>query len=461
MVKKSTMDNNTRFEERLEIGYCAAGDISGFPIDYLKRINKEGSDALRDLGYNINEFPKILSDYRTAHEIIDYFSAQKVGIVVVNVAGWIEAGILLKIIRNLKSVFFVLWAFGNYNETLTLTGLIENTCMLRNANCNNYCSIIGPPDESEVKKEIVGRLRTLCLSKTLESICIGMIGSNCPGMIDSTFDEVSLRGKIGCDVKHLDLTELIENYHSIPEETVSNDAKRIQALIGGIEVTDKTLLRNIKLYYALKMMIETHNLEAFAIRCWPELKNNILDLDITPCFAISRLSDEGTIGSCEADVSAALTMVILKYLSGNTPVSLDYNTVDIERNSLTLWHCGANAMGLASSWEEVKFRRPTNGGLMELNCGMSVEFAVKPGKVILSKISRDFTKMIMATGRIVKPKNKYRGGICEVVLDVNAIDYLKQVVNEGIEHHICVVHGDIERELQTLAELLMIQRIVV
>lgn len=447
-------------KEEISIGYCAAGDIKGLPVDFINRIYKEGSKALKDLGYNIIEFPNILSDYKTADELIDFFIKNKVKIIIINVAAWFEAGITLKIVKSLNNITFIFWAFGNYNQTLTLTGLIGNTSTMIKTNQKNFYTIIGPPEKTDVKKELSSTLKAISLYKSLEFINVGMIGSNCPGMIDSTFDEVSLRRIIGCNLKYLDLTELIEIYNTIPNLELSEEINLFESKIERISVPKNELLLNIKLYQALKKMIEKYKLDAFAIRCWPELKNNTLGYNMTPCFALSKLSDEGIVGACESDISAAITMLILRYFTGTPSVGLDYNTINTQLNSITLWHCGANAMSLANSNSEIRIGKPTNGGLLELNYGMSVEFTLKEGIITLAKLSREFDKMIISTGKIVTPSQKYRGGICEVVLDSDVLEYFSNIIKEGIEHHICLVYGDIKKELIQLANMLMIDDIV-
>jgi L-fucose isomerase and related proteins len=447
-------------KEEIFIGYCTAGDTIGLPKDFIYTINREGSNALKDLGYNIIEFPNILNDYKTAYEFIDFFAKNKAKIIIINVAAWYEAGITLKIVRNLSNVTFIFWAFGNYNQTLTLTGLLENTSTMIKTNYKNFYTIIGPPEKTEVKNELSSTLKAISLYKSLELINIGMIGSTCPGMVDSTFDEISLRKIIGCNLKHLDLTELIEIYNNILDSDLSEEIKLIESTIKRILVSKNDLLSNIKLYKALKKLIEEYKLDAFTIRCWPELKSNTLGYNITPCFALSKLSDEGIIGACESDVSAAITMLILRCFTGTPPVGLEYNTLDTRMNSITLWHCGANAMSLADSNSKIMIGKPSNGGLMELNHGMSVEFTLKEGIVTLAKLTREFNKMVISTGKIIKPSQIYRGGICEVVLDINVLEYFSNIIKEGIEHHVCLVYGDIKKELIQLAKLMMIDYIV-
>jgi len=444
----------------ITIGYCTAGDIKGLPEEFIHKINKEGSETLRDLNYEIVEFPEILSDYETASRLIDVLTKNKVKILIINVAAWFEAGITLRLIRELKNTTFIFWAFGNYNQTLTLTGLIESTSTLVKTGYKNFFTVIGSPESKEIKRELSSTLEASKIYRLLEYLNIGMIGSNCPGMIDSTFDEISLRKKIGCNLRHFDLSELIKIYDNISDSGITEEIKSLKSNIKKISVTENDLVPNILLYRALKKMINRHELDAFAIRCWPELKSNLFDYNATPCFALSKLADEGIIGACEADISSAITMLVLRYFTDTPPVNLDYNTVNTETNSITLWHCGANAMSLAKSCSSITFSRPTNGGLMELDCGMSVEFTLREGTVTLAKITRNFDKMLISTGKIINPNKVYRGGICEVVLDTDVSEYFSNIIREGIEHHICVVYGDIKRELIKMGNILMIDNIV-
>ena len=48
--------------------------------------------------------------------------------------------------------------------------------------------------------------------------------------------------------------------------------------------------RSSRLYLALKRLVEAENLDAIAIRCWPELPR---DYGQWPYLAVTRLADEG------------------------------------------------------------------------------------------------------------------------------------------------------------------------
>jgi len=441
------------------VGYCVAGDVVNYPIEFLERIRREGLKALKEQGFKVTEFSEFVSDFNRAHALIHLFKKEMVDVVILNFASWVEGGIVLRIFNRLRHIPFILWGFGNFNQTLTLTGLVEATSNLVKTG-KKFSVVLGPPSSPFTQKQISTSVNIFSTIESLESANIGMIGYNCPGMIDATVDEIALRRKIGCELVHLDLLELIQICKSISNERVNEAASKLKSSVKNISANKKDLLASVRLYLALKKMVTSYGLDGFAIRCWPELKNNWFQLHMTPCYAISQLAEEGIVGACEADISSTVTMFLLKGLTGNPPVVLDYNTFDISKNSIALWHCGANAFGLAESKDSIELKKPTSGGLKELNSGMSVEFSVREGKATLAKLTREYDKMLISSGNFVSPSPKFRGGIAELTLDIPVSEFFNTIVEEGFEHHICIAHGDVKEELLKICKFLKIEPVV-
>ena len=444
--------------ENIKVGYCALGDINGFPLDYLERIREEGINLFREENLSIYEFPKILSNFNEVNNLIKFFKYEKkVEIIILNFASWVQAGITIKIFNELDGIPIILWAFGNYNQTLTLTGLIEATSSLTKIG-KKYNFLIGPPSSS-IRENIFSLINSFSVIKSIKNSNIGLIGYNSPGMLDSVVDEISLRKKFGCEFLYLTLTELFNNLEEISEEQVESTLTKFKLSKQNILISKKDLVGSVKLYYALRKLCKFHNIEGFAIRCWPELKNNLCNYNMTPCFAIAALINEGIVGACESDISSTITMMILNKISGNHPVVLDYNTFNLDRNSISLWHCGANSFKLAENVESIKLRYPTNGGLKELNSGMAVEFFIKKGNATVAKLDREYKKMLIAEGNFIRPMPVYRGGIAELKLKIPVINFLKRTIEEGFEHHLCLVHGDFMKKLEIICKLLEIDTV--
>ena len=93
--------------------------------------------------------------------------------------------------------------------------------------------------------------------------------------------------------------------------------------------------RSSRLYLALKRLVEAENLDAIAIRCWPELPR---DYGQWPYLAVTRLADEGLPVACEGDVDGALTMLCCKFLGCGAPYISDW--LEHDRTSFVCWHGG-------------------------------------------------------------------------------------------------------------------------
>ena len=89
------------------------------------------------------------------------------------------------------------------------------------------------------------------------------------------------------------------------------------------------------MYLALKRLVEAENLDAIAIRCWPELPR---DYGQWPYLAVTRLADEGLPVACEGDVDGALTMLCCKFLGCGAPYISDW--LEHDRSSFVCWHGG-------------------------------------------------------------------------------------------------------------------------
>ena len=138
---------------------------------------------------------------------------------------------------------------------------------------------------------------------------IGLIGHQAPGFVDLHPDPFALHKTFqGCVFEHVGLADLVQAADGIDQESV--DADRKLAVPGAFadRVDDE---RSSRLYLALKRLVEAENLDAIAIRCWPELPR---DYGQWPYLAVTRLADEGLPVACEGDVDGALTMLCCKFL---------------------------------------------------------------------------------------------------------------------------------------------------
>ncbi len=434
----------------MKYGYCAVGGAL-LGIETVESLQKEGSKALKKIGMDKIEYSRLIQNSDDCVEAGRFFHQEQVDAIIINFAGWLGGGDLLRLARELENIPMLLWSFGK-GPTLTLTCLMEATSDFTKTG-KRFFTIIGAPGDAGTLEDITRILRAIDAFKFTQRANIGFIGYACPGMVDVSVDEISLRRKIGCELVHLDLIELVQEYQKIPVKAASSLAGELKTKAGKITVDDTELSESSRLYLALRTITERYKLNAFTIRCWPELRDAQYNFHVTPCYALSRLTDEGVIGVCESDVSSAVTMLLLHRLTGRAPVTLDYTTINIDRNSLGFWHCGPHALSLAGSSKEVRVAPPPIGGSEEWGGSCALEFSIKEGKATFAKLTREYDKMSITSGTFVKPEPVMRGGVGEAVMDTDARSYLQRIIQEGFEHHICAAHGDVRRELLEVCRL--------
>ena len=442
---------------KIRYGYCAIGwPLLG--IDFLESIRIEGANALKKIGMEKVEYPTLIADSDGCVAATQFFHQQKVDAVIINFAGWLGGGELLRLAKELNDIPLVLWGFGR-GPTLTLTCLMEATSDFTKTG-KRFFAVIGDPEDTATLEDIAGTLRAIDGYRFLQQVNIGYIGYACPGMVDACVDEISLRRKIGCELLHLDLIELVQEYQKVGNQEATPLIDELKSKVGKVTVDDKELLESSRLYLALRNVGKKYRLNAITIRCWPELREAPPSFHVTPCYAISRLTDEGIMGVCEADVSSAVTMLLLHRLTGKSPAVLDYSTINVVRNSLGFWHCGPHALSLAQSYQDISVRAPPIGGAAEWGGGCAVEFSIKEGEATFAKLTREYNKMSITTGEFVKPSPAMRGGIGEAVMNTDAHSYLTQIIEEGFEHHVCTVHGDVRGELLKVCKLAEVKPIL-
>ena len=89
---------------------------------------------------------------------------------------------------------------------------------------------------------------------------------------------------------------------------------------GGVEVGEQALADNLRLYVGLRDLVRQNNLDAYCVRCWPEMRNQH---KITPCAAHALMSQDGIPNSCEVDLPALITTYILNRLAGTLVFNFD------------------------------------------------------------------------------------------------------------------------------------------
>jgi L-fucose isomerase len=161
----------------------------------------------------------------------------------------------------------------------------------------------------------------------------------------------------GIDSENPDQIEIVNRAATVEDELVQEYAMWLENSFNRVvrdnrRVTDETIRRAIRSYIATKRIVAEREYDFVAIKCQPELSDGF----VNQCLSQTLLNDpydaEGEkhpiCCSCEADSNGALTMHILKHLSGGKPALFaDAVTFDDEQNAVICQNCGGAATWFA------------------------------------------------------------------------------------------------------------------
>lgn len=295
-------------------------------------------------------------------------------------------------------------------------------------------------------------LTTRKAARRLKETTLGIFGSLSPWLIGCTSDYRLLEDKFGLTVKHIDLLTLYQEFQEFPPTIAQEEAKQILGGVGELkEPSFETLVEATKLYLAIRKIAEREHLNALTIKCFEMLPV----VDNTMCLALSKLNDEGIVAGCEGDINAALSMLLLNYLTGRpawmaNPVSINY-----ERNTLTLAHCTV-PMKLISDSGKIALRSHFESGR-----GVAVQGPMAKGEVTMARPGGPkLDRMMVLSGEVVDADMGY-GHMCRTQAEVKLRGSVADFVDKSVGNHLALAPGDVLEKLIEVCALLQIEPVTI
>jgi L-fucose isomerase len=220
----------------------------------------------------------------------------------------------------------------------------------------SYKRLPGDLSDHQNLKELVAFLRAAAAASRLRGMTFGAIGGRSLGISTGSADLVLWERTFGIDIEHIDQFEIVRRAERTDPQDVSRHMEWLTANLAGIEYNDTSftkahLERQVRSYLATKSIVRDYELDFVGIKCQPEMSNGY----VLQCLNVALLNDpydadgskEPVPCSCETDHDGALTMQILKLLSGNKPTNLN-DIVQATEQDMVLVNCGSMATWFAN-----------------------------------------------------------------------------------------------------------------
>jgi len=289
--------------------------------------------------------------------------------------------------------------------------------------------IIYLPD-SENLKTASANIQNLNGKGQLAGSRIGEIGSPSDWLVASSPSAKTVKENWGADVIPVKMTELKQLFSEITDEDcqenfneLTNNSQEI------VEPTNKDIMNNIKVYLAMKKLVEKYDLDAVTLRCF----DLVLDLGTTGCFALSRLNDEGIIAGCEGDMVSTIGMLLVYKKTGRIPWMANPSRLDIKNNSILIAHCTVPRTIV----KDYTIRSHFESGI-----GVGIQGTFQEGDVTIFRIGgNNLDKIWLVNGEIVSTSREEDLCRTQIEVKLNSEYNVADLLNNPLGNHLIIVPG--------------------
>ncbi len=345
--------------------------------------------------------------------------------------------------------FFRHQALANAYLPEFLAGEAGHALMHRNAHpaCTDYFAHSRRSEHAAVwlgsMEDFASYSRAHAAVTALEGARILRIGETEPWVINSTRAPERFREALGCEVIPLEAEELYEEFRRIPEDDAEAAAMANDWWTGAgghEETTPADAQKAARVATAMRRLLNKYDADALAMACFAMIGA----LDTTSCLALSSLNDSAhTIGACEGDLDAAVTLFLLKHLGADfvwiaNPIIHPEDFVDLA-------HCTAPrcACGAPLPYRLLRHHESGRGIAPEVELPADRE-------VTLARIGANLTELCIHSGLTEGVKKQ---PTCHTQIRVR-IPSSRRFLETLNGTHVVMSYGDWSRELAFCAELL-------
>jgi len=270
----------------------------------------------------------------------------------------------------------------------------------------------------------------------------GVIGQPSGWLIASGVDYQEVQRRWGIRMEDIPLQEVVDGYGRCPAESVTSLARDfVDKAVGMKETNQEEIVKAMRLYQAVKEVVERHQLDAFTLNCF-----DLIPLTrTTGCVALALLNQEGIPAGCEGDMQTLLTMLLVQTATGQPCFMANPSKIiDNARRDMIFAHCT-----IAPSMTD----RYVIRNHYESLSGVAIEGIVGPSDLTIVKAGgRKMERYFMSRARLTECTDNPI--MCRTQMRVTMEQPLDYFLTQSIGNHHVIVRGDFTRPLSSLFSLL-------
>jgi L-fucose isomerase len=337
-----------------------------------------------------------------------------------------------------------------------------------------HARLWGDPDQTELVESITARANAAAAVAKLRGSTFGRFGGRPMGMNTAVANTDQWQRLFGVDVEEIDQWEIVRraDLADAAEAKAGREWLERHATVhyDGKKLTPELLERQIRSYLAVRELIDEWHLDFSGIKGQPELTQYFATMDITEAFLNDPYDWNGPkqthVCATEADMDGALTMQLLKNISGTPVLFADVRHYHADRDIWDLCNSGQHA-----TWYAARSDEPAEN-LSRVHLypevfffpagGASVHHLAAPGQMTLGRLTRadgqyrmqlmlgEFESYDDETNEALMRQSTFEWPHAFARLDAPAEDFLSRFG----ANHIHAVPGDRRAEMRAACELL-------
>ena len=443
-----------------------------FDIEFAKKKLAKTKRTIKKLNINVNFFDDLITNDKIAGNAIKYFENVKCTKFIVIQSTFTDAKFISLFVKKFKKpILFVSFTEKRTGRRLRLNSLCGVNLGLHSLVKNKFYSnfIIYSNDEKSFSKKIfrfIKNKKYITKKNYLKKISnskiknkkliefkqpkIGLIGKRPEGFDTCDFSSEELKTKFNTQIEKINLKNLFNISNKIERKKINVTKKSISAKLKNInQLNQPELNKSISLFHGLEQIQKKQNIDAFAVRCWPEM---FTEYGCAACGPMAMMNEKKISAACEADVLGSLSCNILNQFNNKPALLVDIVDVDKKDNTAVFWHCGLAPISMAE--------KNTPSATVHSNRRKPLlhNFAFKPGEITIFRVSKSESKLkfILMKGKVLKRKNSFSGTSGVVSLGKDTYKKIKNLFLSGLEHHVSFTYGDVIEDIKSLGKQLKI-----
>jgi L-arabinose isomerase len=448
-----------------------------YPDTLKEKVEKDNQVVLDRLSQNHEiVYPGLVDTMDTADEAGRRFRDEKIDLLIVTERTYIPDVYIHQTLSYTPGVPLLLYSSqshdkfnfkSNYEDSLRDSGmmsLVQLVAGFKKMKIYDHLEVVvGSIHDEEAYREIERYIEVVTIHKQLKHMTIGAIGNVFRGMFDFEFDKTMVKGMLGPEVVHIQVSNLLDHWKKLSPEDAEIKAliKKVKTKYQVDGLLDSNIMDAARVALALKKLVRRFNLDGLVL-----LGQHYVEAEFktTSYLGMAELHEEGkTLSLTEGDVLGLIMMKILRHFTGRTPLFGEWCEYDVPRNAMMiLGHGYADPTEAKKGTVPKVCASPEQWGL-EGN-GFSFEMTFDPGPVTIGHFICDAKgwRMLISGGEILDLPNM---PIQEVTMFVKferpIKEYIEILTKCGFPHHCIAVHGDVRKQLSQLADLMGMEKVFI